>query len=1144
MKKILLTLFSAAALFNIANAQVSIYSFAQTAGTYTPITTGTSVATGIQDDSVISAKPIGFTFNYNGTNYTQFGLNINGWISLGTTTPSSSYVPVSGGTTNNIISALGRDLKLGYTAPGSTTSGSNTITMAAGATTGFYPSDVLLTATNFPAGTVVTAVGATTLTVSNPATATGSTGTYTVAGNIQYLTSGTAPNRTCVIQWTRARRYSSSAIDQKDLFNFQIRLQETTNVISIVYGLFQTNTTSSVYQIGLRGASATDFNNRKTTTNWASTTAGTVNTDTVSLSTTVKPTSGQTYAWTPAPSCTGTPTAGTAAASASAVCSGVSFTLSLTGYTTGVSNIAIQWQSSPASGGTYTSISGATSATYSATQTATTYYKALVSCNGGTGVASNIVAVTMSAASGCYCTPVHSSACSTTNHIDSVVIVGTTLSNLNTNCAGTSGPSYTAYPSTGSTTATLNAASAYTFKIGTNASNIISVWIDYNQNGVYEASEWTQVATNSVANVTNTVSVTIPSSATAGLTGMRIRSRSTGNPNGSGDACTDFGSGETEDYKVTIVAASPCSGAPTAGTASGPSGVCSGIAFNLVLTGYTTGVSGITIQWQSSSALGGTYTNISGATTPTYSATQTATTYYKALVTCSGGAPTASNIVTVTQNAASACYCTPPSTSCTLNDVITNVTISTINNTTTCGTAGYASFTTPTATLNQAQSYPVSVTVGTGGTEHVAIWIDYNQNGIFETSEFNSVGSGNGTAVTSSILIPPNATVGATRMRVRLRYSVALTGADACIAYTYGETEDYAITIGAGTACTGTPTAGTASVSSDSVCLQENYTLMLTGYTPGVAGLTFQWQSSSTLGGTYTDITGATSVSYTTTQTATTYYKVSVKCNGGTAVYSNVVTVILNPLLTCYCKPVHSTACSLTNNIDSVRIVGTTLANLHTGCTSTTAMAYTSYPATGTTTASLTAGSTYVLKVTTTAVNIISVWIDYNRNGTYDTTEWYQVSASSLANAVNSLSFTVPSTTTAGIIGMRIRSRSVGSANGNVDACTNFGSGETEDYLVTIISTVGIEENEVLNSVLVYPNPTAGLFNVVINNANFNQVTISVIDIQGKEVYNVSEKNNSATYSKQINLEGLSKGLYYIKLNTENGVKVQKLIIQ
>jgi hypothetical protein len=73
------------------------------------------------------------------------------------------------------------------------------------------------------------------------------------------------------------------------------------------------------------------------------------------------------------------------------------------------------------------------------------------------------------------------------------------------------------------------------------------------ETNIYEASEWYQVTTSSVANVATTISITVPGNATPGPTGMRIRSRGTGNPNGSGDACTDFFSGESEDYEVLIL---------------------------------------------------------------------------------------------------------------------------------------------------------------------------------------------------------------------------------------------------------------------------------------------------------------------------------------------------------------------------------------------------------------------------------------------------------------------------------------------------------------------------------------------------------------------------------------------------------------
>ena len=369
MKKILLTLFSTFALLNYASAQVSIYTFAQSSGTYTPFTGGTSVISDTADDNVFGALPIGFSFNYNNTAYTSFGLSVNGWICMGATPTGTNYTPISSGTTNNIISALAKDLELGYTTSGSYTIGSNIITMGAGTTTGFVVGDSLIRHDGFSVGTMITAVGATTITVSNNATAAGTAGTFTVSGNIRYQTTGTSPNRICTVQWTRARRFNNSSTGGKiNFFNFQIQLFETTNVVKIVYGPFQTNTTTSVYQVGLRGSATTDFNNRKTSTDWSATAAGTLNTDTCSLRTTIKPASGQTYTWTPPSACTGTPTAGTASAPAGA-CSGIAFNLTLAGYTNTTSGITFQWQSSTTSGGTYANITGGTTPVFSTTQT-------------------------------------------------------------------------------------------------------------------------------------------------------------------------------------------------------------------------------------------------------------------------------------------------------------------------------------------------------------------------------------------------------------------------------------------------------------------------------------------------------------------------------------------------------------------------------------------------------------------------------------------------------------------------------------------------------------------------------------------------------------------------------------------------------
>jgi hypothetical protein len=87
---------------------------------------------------------------------------------------------------------------------------------------------------------------------------------------------------------------------------------------------------------------------------------------------------------------------------------------------------------------------------------------------------------------------------------------------------------------------------------------IVSVWIDYDHNGAYDATEWTQVGTNIAGGTTGSVNITIPMTALTGNTGMRVRSRGNFNQNGAGDACTNMGSGETEDYIINILPAPNC----------------------------------------------------------------------------------------------------------------------------------------------------------------------------------------------------------------------------------------------------------------------------------------------------------------------------------------------------------------------------------------------------------------------------------------------------------------------------------------------------------------------------------------------------------------------------------------------------------
>ncbi len=77
--------------------------------------------------------------------------------------------------------------------------------------------------------------------------------------------------------------------------------------------------------------------------------------------------------------------------------------------------------------------------------------------------------------------------------------------------------------------------------------------------------------------------------------------------------------------------------------------------------------------------------------------------------------------------------------------------------------------------------------------------------------------------------------------------------------------------------CSGVPSPGLISGPAGTLCSPATGTLTLSGYSAG-AGITFQWRSSATAGGPYTDIAGATNNTYAFNATATTYYVCRVTC--------------------------------------------------------------------------------------------------------------------------------------------------------------------------------------------------------------------------------------------------------------------------
>lgn len=187
-------------------------------------------------------------------------------------------------------------------------------------------------------------------------------------------------------------------------------------------------------------------------------------------------------------------------------------------------------------------------------------------------------------------------------------------------------------------------------------------------------------------------------------------------------------------------------------------------------------------------------------------------------------------------------YCTPNYATGTVEgDYIARVQLGDINNVTLGSLSPYYTYYSSLSTdLTLGNSYSISVRSGTySSANNISVWIDFNQNETFESSEKlgNVTLPGNSTG-TINFTVPGDAVTGITRMRVREAWNE--TSMDGCTGYTYGETEDYNVNIVS--SCNDATLTLNTSNSDQTVCVQQpiteiRYTVGGSATGAGVSGL-------------------------------------------------------------------------------------------------------------------------------------------------------------------------------------------------------------------------------------------------------------------------------------------------------------------
>ena len=92
--------------------------------------------------------------------------------------------------------------------------------------------------------------------------------------------------------------------------------------------------------------------------------------------------------------------------------------------------------------------------------------------------------------------------------------------------------------------------------------------------------------------------------------------------------------------------------------------------------------------------------------------------------------------------------------------------------------------------------------------------------------------------------------------------------------------------------------------------------------------------------------------------------------------------------------------------------------------------------------------------------------------------------------------------------------------------------------------SVRLEESCVVNDLDIYPNPSRDVFNISFNTEQKQDITLRIRNIIGEEIYIEELKQHDGTYTKAISLEYYPKAIYFLEIDTDNGIINKKLILQ
>jgi hypothetical protein len=93
-------------------------------------------------------------------------------------------------------------------------------------------------------------------------------------------------------------------------------------------------------------------------------------------------------------------------------------------------------------------------------------------------------------------------------------------------------------------------------------------------------------------------------------------------------------------------------------------------------------------------------------------------------------------------------------------------------------------------------------------------------------------------------------------------------------------------------------------------------------------------------------------------------------------------------------------------------------------------------------------------------------------------------------------------------------------------------------------TVIRLEGGTTIANLAIYPNPSRDVFNITFTSEDIQNLKVRILNIIGEELVNESLEQFIGEYTKQIDLTNNAKGIYFLEIETNDGVINKKLILQ